>query len=130
MASLGKARSVRPPIWAAILAVLALATELLIPAAAAQAHVAGPQIVICTLQGARTVSLDQQEHDGGFAGLKCHQCVGASLASTSAEPPVLIAPVTYGTPISSALFAEAAPPVGARAPPRPPGQGPPDLSNV
>lgn len=107
-----------------------MATELLIPAAAAQAHLAGPQIVICTLQGAKTVSLDQQDHDGGFAGLKCYQCVGASLATVSAEAPVLVAPVTYGRAISTAPFAEAAPPVGARAPPRPPGQGPPDLSNV
>ncbi|MFO1013230.1 MAG: DUF2946 domain-containing protein [Caulobacteraceae bacterium] len=130
MASPRQAKRFRTPIWATILAVLALATELLIPAAAAQAHVTGPQIVICTLQGAKTVSLDHQDHDGGFAGLKCHQCVAASLASVTEEPPALAVRVTYATPASLTPRADAGPPLGARAPPRPLGQGPPDLSNV
>lgn len=117
---------------AAWLGVLALLVQALLPAAAMAAQSGagrGERIVICTLAGARTVTLG--DHDkggdgskGGFAGLPCHDCLAATTAALPAPEPVLER-ISYAT-----AFVEHAPerswaPQLARAPPRPPGQGPP-----
>ena len=126
----GQSRSTWP---IALLAMLALFVQALIPAAA-MAHEAGTgqSIVICTIEGARTVSLDdqQQPKPKGFAGLPCYQCVAASLATTDTQGALLSQPVLYVARV------ETAPPMArrgmapARAPPRPPGQGPPRFLNA
>lgn len=115
---------------AAWLGVLAVLVQALLPAAAmaAQAGAArGERIVVCTLTGARTVIVGEQGKSGahkGFAGLPCHDCLAATTAALPAPEPVL-EPIAY-----AAAFVEHAPerswaPRLARAPPRPPGQGPP-----
>lgn len=116
----------------ALLAMLALLVQALIPAAA-MAHEAGTgqAIVICTADGARTVAVGGQAQPArkGFAGLPCYQCVAASLAVTDATGAQVSAPVLYAARV------ETAPPMArrgmapARAPPRPPGQGPPHHLN-
>ncbi len=126
----GQPRSTWP---IALLAMLALFVQTLIPAAA-MAHEArtGQSIVICTVEGAKTVTLDdqQQPKPKGFAGLPCYQCVAASLATTDTQGALLSQPVLYVARV------ETAPPMArrglapARAPPRPPSQGPPRFLNA
>jgi hypothetical protein len=116
----------------ALLAMLALLVQALIPAAAmAYEAGTGQSIVICTVDGARTVTVDGQQPTPrkGFAGLPCAQCVAASLAVTDTPETPVSAPVLYAERV------ETAPPMArrgmapARAPPRPPGQGPPHHLN-
>jgi hypothetical protein len=116
----------------ALLAMLALLVQALIPAAAmAYEAGTGQSIVICTVDGAKTVTVDGQRQTPkkGFAGLPCYQCVAASLAVTDTPETLVSAPVLYAARV------EAAPPMArrgmapARAPPRPPGQGPPHHLN-
>ena len=113
---------------AAWLGVLALLVQALLPAAAmaAQARAAhGAPIVVCTLAGVKTVTLGDHDKGGkGFAGLPCHDCLAATTAALPAPEPV-IERIAYAS-----VFIEHAPerswaPKLARAPPRPPGQGPP-----
>jgi hypothetical protein len=116
----------------ALLAMLALLVQSLIPAAA-MAHEAGTgqSFVICTVDGAKTVTIDGQAPapKKGFAGLPCYQCVAASLAVTDTPDSLVSLPVLYAARV------EIAPPMArrgmapARAPPRPPGQGPPHHLN-
>lgn len=118
---------------AAWLGVLALLVQALLPAAAmaAQAGAArGERIVVCTLAGARTVVVGEhgksgpEKHGKGFAGLPCHDCVAATTAALPTPEPVL---EPAGYTISQAEHApeRSWAPRLARAPPRPPGQGPP-----
>jgi len=117
----------------ALLAMLALLVQALIPAAAmAYEPGRGQAMVICTADGAKTVTVDGQDPapKKGFAGLPCSQCVAASLATTQTPDSLVSGPVLY------AARAEIAPPMArrgmapARAPPRPPGQGPPSSLNA
>ncbi|CAN5861925.1 hypothetical protein BH11PSE1_BH11PSE1_20980 [soil metagenome] len=111
---------------AVLFAVTALLIQALVPAASLAAESIGAvRIELCTPQGATTVVLD---HNGqaqkGFAGLPCHDCLGATLAMTT-TPELSIAPIAYAaerivqTPTVEVVLR------GARAPPRPFGQGPP-----
>jgi hypothetical protein len=123
--------------FAALLALLAVFVLALAPAIAMAHDVSqnGSSIVICSTDGAKAVVIGA---DGvarsapakGLAGLKCSQCLGATLAATLADPGRVITPVRY-----AALAPLCAPRVlgvrgHARAPPRPPGQGPPLLLNA
>lgn len=122
---------VRPParrgVLPATLALLALCIQLLIPAAslATEAKSDARTVVLCTVDGAKTVTVpgdDTQHH--GFGGLKCHDCVMASIAAVSpGDAPAL--PVRYAAESRLAPIARAARLPGARAPPRPPSTGPP-----
>lgn len=114
----------------ALLAMLALCVQALIPAAAmAYEATSGQTMVICTVEGAKTVTVDdqQQPKPEGFAGLPCYQCVAASLAVTDTPDLLLSQPALYVARV------ETTPPLArrgmapARAPPRPPGQGPPSF---
>ena len=116
----------------ALLAMLALLVQSLIPAAAmAYEAGTGQSIVICTVDGAKTITVDGQDQTPkkGFAGLPCYQCVAASLATTDTPDNLVSLPVLYAARV------EIAPPMArrgmapARAPPRPPGQGPPHHLN-
>lgn len=132
-ARLGQSRA----LLAALAAMLAVFVQALTPAAA-MAHdlrESGSAIVICTAEGSKVVILGE---DGsvrtapakGFMGLKCSDCVGATLAATLDAPAVAIAPVQYAefveTPVERVLGVRG----HARAPPRPPSQGPPANLNA
>lgn len=120
----GRSRG-RTPL-AVLFAVAALLIQALLPAAALAAEsTGGVRIELCTPEGAKTVVID---HDGktqkGFAGLPCHDCLGATLAVTT-TPELSVVPIAY---VAERIVQ--APTVevvlrGARAPPRPFGQGPP-----
>ncbi|MFN3512781.1 MAG: DUF2946 domain-containing protein [Phenylobacterium sp.] len=110
--------------WGLLAALLALFAQALLPAAALAAESAGSrQTVLCTEQGAQLVTLDARgEPRQGFAGLPCQDCLGATLAVLAPSPPgVIVAIQAAAAP--PAVFPAA--PCIARAPPRPPGQGPP-----
>jgi len=115
---------------AAWLGVLALLIQALLPAAAmaAQSGAArGERIVVCTLTGPRAVVVGEQDNGGphkGFAGLPCHDCLAATTAALPPPEPVL-APVAYAAAFVEHVPERAWAPRLARAPPRPPGQGPP-----
>ena len=122
---------------AAIAAMLAVCVQVMTPGAA-MAHdlrESGSAIVICSAEGSKVVILGD---DGsirtapakGFMGLKCSNCVGPTLAVTLDAPAPAIAPVRYAefapTPVERVLGARG----HARAPPRPPSQGPPASLNA
>lgn len=122
---------------AALAAVLAVLVQVLTPAAA-MAHdlrESGSAMVICTADGSKVVVINE---DGSistapaksFMGLKCTNCVGPTLAATVDAPVPTIAPVHYAeyleTPVERVLGVRG----HARAPPRPPSQGPPANLNA
>lgn len=122
---------------AALAAMLAVFVQALTPAAA-MAHdlrESGSAIVICTAEGSKVVLVGE---DGsvrtapakGFMGLKCSSCLGATLAVTLETPLPIVVPTEYAehveTPIQRVLGVRG----HARAPPRPPGQGPPVFLNA
>ena len=114
---------------AAWLGVLALLIQALLPAAAmaAQSRGSGEQIVICTLAGVKTVTVDAKTHEKGgeaFAGLPCADCLAASTAAVPLPELEVALAVFASAPIEHAPERNWAPRL-ARAPPRPPGQGPP-----
>lgn len=121
-----RGRSQRRTPFAVLFAVAALLIQALLPAAALAAESRGGlRVELCTPEGAKTVVLDQDgQVQKGFAGLPCHDCLGATLAA--ATPPTLsIVPIAYvADRIVQAATVEVVP-RGARAPLRPPGQGPP-----
>lgn len=116
----------------ALLAMLALLVQALMPAAAMAHDAAGQAVVICTADGAKSVEVAgdvigkkaPSPNSKGFAGLPCAQCVAVSLATTT-PPDVAVAPVLYSVRIEAAPRAALTGVAMARAPPRPPGQGPP-----
>ena len=133
--------SARPESFRALLAALAAMLALFVQGltpAAAMAHdlrESGSAIVICSAGGSKVVIL---EKDGtvrtapakGFMGLKCSDCAGPTLAVTLASPVPVVVPVQYAdyleTPVERVLGVRG----HARAPPRPPGQGPPTFLNA
>ena len=115
--------------WLAAIAVLA---QTLVPAIAmARSTTRGEAIVICTVEGAKLVRVgDKPVPDKMFGGFKCGQCVAASLTAVTADPTATIVPVRYAARIEVAVVRVLGVRGHARAPPRPPGQGPPVLLNV
>lgn len=115
------------PALAVLAAVAALLIQALLPAASLAAESLGAvRIELCTAEGAKTVVVGQDgKTQKGFAGLPCHDCLGATLAVTT-TPELSVLPIAY---VAERLVQAPAAEVvlrGARAPPRPPGQGPPD----
>ena len=112
----------------ALLAMLALLVQALIPAAAMAHDAAGQAVMICTADGARAEQVAGdvigKKDPKGFAGLPCAQCLAVALATTT-PPDVAVAPVLYGVHVAPAPVAALTGVALARAPPRPPGQGPP-----
>ena len=112
----------------ALLAMLALLAQALMPAAAMAHDAAGQSVVICTADGAKAVDVAGdvigKKDPKGFAGLPCAQCVAVALATTT-PPDVAVAPVLYAARIEAAPRAALTGVALARAPPRPPSQGPP-----
>jgi hypothetical protein len=117
----------RAPLAAALLAVLAVMVQALLPSAAmaAQAGDRGETIMICTAMGVQTIKVGGGSQKKGFAGLPCQDCLAAATAVVLPAPQPVVLPVAYATAyVLDAPRAELAP-RSARAPPRPPGQGPP-----
>jgi hypothetical protein len=113
---------------AALLAVFALLVQALIPAAAmaARSDPAGTTI-ICTATGTQTLAADGKPatpHKRDFGGMPCQDCLAAALAIVAPAPAPSVQ-VAYA--IARVEHAPARPILSprARAPPRPPGQGPP-----
>jgi hypothetical protein len=115
---------------AALLAVLALLVQALIPAAAMARPDASGGVVICTATGTLTIGSDgkpQAQHEAphkGFGGMPCQDCLAVAMAAV-VTPELAVQPVSYAAervehaPVTRLLEPR------ARAPPRPPGQGPP-----
>lgn len=110
---------------AALFAVFALLVQALIPNIAIAAAGPNGSSVICTLQGAQEAPADGGAPAQPSPSHPCQHCI--CCPPTAALPPstVTMASVSYA-------YAEVPPPAAperlippARAPPRPPGQGPP-----
>ena len=111
---------------AALLAVFALLVQALIPGAA-MASQPDAASILCTATGIQVA--DSSKAPGGphkgFAGMPCQDCLAAAMAAVTPAPVVALLPVVYEVarvdhaPAISLLAPR------ARAPPRPPGQGPP-----
>ena len=116
----------------ALLAMLALLVQAFMPAAAMAHDAAGQSVMICTADGAKVVQVANgvwgdvigKKDPKGFAGLPCAQCLAVALATTT-PPDIAVAPVLYGVQVETAPRAALTGLAQARAPPRPPGQGPP-----
>jgi hypothetical protein len=111
---------------AVLVAVLALLVQAFIPAAAmAAAPDAAGVMVICTGTGVATVTDPAApSKPKGFAGMRCQNCLAVTLAVTEV-PPLAIQPVIYTAQRIERAPVERLVKPRARAPPRPPGQGPP-----
>lgn len=121
-----RGKSVGRTSLAALLAVMALLVQALLPAAAMAAQAHGAQsIEICTSQGAQSVVIgaDGRAHKA-FMGLPCQDCLAMTVAMT-VTPGLAVDRVAY---VVARIRHDHAAELGlrlARAPPRPPGQGPP-----
>lgn len=114
--------------FALLVAVFALLAQALVPAAALAAQATGVTYVeLCTSQGAQTIALDKTgQPKSGFAGLPCQDCLAAATAVV-VTPELTIVPTAYVVAVVRHATAADTPAPRARAPPRPPGQGPPLL---
>lgn len=111
-------------------ALVALLAQALLPAAAMATESLGTvRVELCTETGAKTVVIgaDGKERKGGFAGLPCHDCLAATLAVVI-TPELAVAPVAYTAVVVRHVAQAPTLQPRARAPPRPPGQGPPALN--
>src|SRR4051812_48093284 len=111
----------------ALFAVFALLVQAFMPAAAMAAQAdQGPAQLICVGGSLQLLTADGKAPapHKGMAGMPCQDCLAVAMAVVI-PPPVAIAPVAYVV-----ARVDHAPSIGllaprARAPPRPPGQGPP-----
>ncbi|HWE46083.1 MAG TPA: DUF2946 family protein [Caulobacteraceae bacterium] len=100
----------------AILAAFALLMQALAPTVATAAPAQGATLEICSAGEARTVTLGHAEHHKGFFGLKCVDCVVASLAGAAPiAPPV---PTRVGEAIRLRPSIDRTDSLGPRNPPR------------
>jgi hypothetical protein len=109
----------------AILAVLALLMQTLVPAVA-MAHAPGDSriVVLCTPDGEKIVTINDEAPQTPFAGYKCHDCVIAAVTTVSPPSPVSL-PVRYAAIVRHERAQASVRIAPAQPPPRPPGQGPP-----
>lgn len=89
----------------ALLAMLAVLVQALMPAAAMAHDAAGQSVLICTADGAKSVEVAGdiigKKDPKGFGGLPCAQCVAVALATTT-PPDIAVAPVLYSARIEAA----------------------------
>jgi hypothetical protein len=110
---------------AALFVVFALMVQALAPThAMAAGDAAG--VTICTAAGTHTLATrGGPDSPAQHRGVPCQDCLAAALA-VAAPPPVLaIQPVAYAVARVEHVTAATLIAPRARAPPRPPGQGPP-----
>jgi hypothetical protein len=125
-------RPAAPTPVAALLAVFALLVQAFMPSAAmaAQGRNADETVIVCTQMGVQVVKIGQDGggRQSGFAGLPCPNCLAAAVAVVLATPERLPQPVAYVSGRVERVETAELTLRGARAPPRPPGQGPPALN--
>lgn len=115
--------------WPAVLAVLALLIQGLVPASAVAQDARSVNgeltVVLCTANGLASVTLPgaPPSHDGSGC-IKCHDCVMAAMVVFTPPTPQL-APVRYSQIIEAERVRPDDQPPVSRPPPRPPSQGPP-----
>lgn len=111
---------------AALIGVLALLAQALLPAAALAATAAGAtQIEFCTDDGREVVAVGQNGAPiAPFAGLPCLDCVGAITAAVAPPEPLAVAVAYFETADFAAPARQRVRPA-IRAPPRPPSRAPP-----
>ncbi len=95
---------------------------------AAMAAAPGQPIVLCSVEGPRTIQADgpTEDHpDNGLAGAKCAACVVplASPLPTPPTPELAVSPIVI--PAATIAARLAGPPPPARGPPRPHSTAPP-----
>ena len=112
--------------FAALVAVFALLVQAMLPGAAMASSGGDPFGVICTATGTATVSphAPAQAPAKEFGGMPCQDCLAAAMAVVQ-TPELAIQPVAYAVARIEHEPARQQPAPRARAPPRPPGQGPP-----
>lgn len=112
---------------AALIGVLALLAQALLPSAALAASAAGSrQVELCSSDGREVVAVDRHgEPIAPFAGLPCLDCVGAVTAAAVPPETAATAPVTYFTTAQFVAPVRQRGRPAIRAPPRPPSRGPP-----
>lgn len=109
----------------ALFAVFALMVQGLIPAAAMARTTASGGQIICTATGTETVATPgKPAPPKGFAGMPCQDCLAAAMAFV-VTPELAVRPVAYVVARVEHVTATPRLEPRARAPPRPPGQGPP-----
>ena len=128
-----KRRLSGPGALPAILAVLALLLQALVPgmAVAQSGGSAGGTrtVVLCTSMGEKTVTLPDDSAPRPVMASKCHDCVMAAV--TAVVPPSAHSlPVRYAAIVRHEMAQAWRAPEPARPPPRPPSQGPPTLFDL
>ncbi|WP_293374037.1 DUF2946 family protein [Phenylobacterium sp. SCN 70-31] len=105
----------------AIIAVFALLVQALLPTLAAATPASSGQMTLCTEMGLQTAPVDPGAPPVSH---NCKHCLCPAPANT--PPPILVVSrVAYAVEIQDAPPAPQLRIPPARAPPRPPGQGPP-----
>jgi hypothetical protein len=108
----------------ALVAVFALLVQALVPALAAASPLQASAQVICTGHGLKTVPPGDTAPMKQSPGGACDHCVCIPLAAAPAPVSFAIRSPSYALAVTpEAIWSDLPPP--ARAPPRPPGQGPP-----
>jgi hypothetical protein len=109
----------------ALFVMFALMVQALIPTMAMAAQPDG-SMVLCTAGGTQTISVDGKSGPAApHRGAPCRDCLAATLAAAAPPPQLAIEPVAYAIArVAHSTPADRVTP-RARAPPRPPGQGPP-----
>jgi hypothetical protein len=109
----------------ALFVMFALMVQALIPTMAMAAPAVG-SMVLCTVGGTETFPTDGKSGaPAPHRGPPCHDCLAAALVAAEPPPALEIRPVVYAVaPVEHAAGPARITP-RARAPPRPPGQGPP-----
>lgn len=110
---------------AALFVMFALLVQALIPTHVMAAGVGGG-ITICTAAGTETLAADgKTEAPVSQHGGPCQDCLAAAHVATAPPPTLAIQPVAYVIASIEHIETEDTIAPRARAPPRPPGQGPP-----
>jgi hypothetical protein len=110
----------------ALFAAFALILQALAPAAAMAAPgPGGAGVEICTGHGLSGAPAEKAPAKDAAAGHACQHCVCPALATAAEAHVPVSAPVRFFAQAARGALDPAVTPPPARAPPRPPGQGPP-----
>ena len=109
-------------------ATFAIVLGTLMPFAAMAASVPGQPIVLCSVEGPRTIQSGgptEQHPDDSLSGAKCAACVMPLQGLLPPPPAQVAAPVLCLAATDVPAPFSTSPPPPARAPPRPPSTAPP-----
>ncbi len=120
--------------WACFAVVMALLTQVFFPPQVMAAQTAnGPAMILCDSGVDSVAVIDPvlakvvKLHKPGLQGLKCANCVLASITAIQTPAPVFVR-MSYTATRIDFRPAPTTAPVGARAPPRPHSCGPPSIA--